>query len=371
MKQPQPNPSGLSRPDTEAPSAVELRHLRYFVALAEAGNFTRAAERMSIAQPTLSQQIRRLEQFVGAPLLQRRPEGVRLTKAGTMLLEASRDVLSLVHWGVSQTRQAAGLEQHRLRMVLPPGLPDILAVRISATLRAAAGAGDAHIVWLETPLDAGFSLIRQRQADAGLGWLTDKPEALPAPLDVMSLGDFEPDVWVPAAHPAARSGSISVGELARMVVIYRPRLLAGGTYDAWTRVLREENPDFEFTDPPFRHSLPLALAFAASTDRSAAVLSTPARAVGAHRNPVRLPRVAGAWDMARVSLEGRPLTATAALVWNGDLPRPLQQILFDAADGFDAANESRVGAGVLHTQQSRRPSATASCSSAIREVAHQ
>ncbi len=66
----------------EAPLAIELRHLRYFVALAEAGSFTRAAERMFIAQPTLSQQIRRLEEIVGAPLLQRRRDGVRRTKAG-------------------------------------------------------------------------------------------------------------------------------------------------------------------------------------------------------------------------------------------------------------------------------------------------
>lgn len=48
---------------------------------------------------------------------------------------------------------------------------------------------------------------------------------------------------------------------------------------------------------------------------------------------IRLPRSAGASDMVRVSIAGHPLTATAALVWNGDLPRPLQQILFDSADG--------------------------------------
>ena len=47
---------------------------------------------------------------------------------------------------------------------------------------------------------------------------------------------------------------------------------------------------------------------------------------------IRLPRPAGTGDMVRVSIDGHPLTATAALVWNGDLPRPLQQILFDTAD---------------------------------------
>jgi DNA-binding MarR family transcriptional regulator len=66
----QPEPVKLPRP-AGAALAIELRHLRYFVALADAGSFTRAAERMFIAQPTLSQQIRRLEEIVGAPLLQR------------------------------------------------------------------------------------------------------------------------------------------------------------------------------------------------------------------------------------------------------------------------------------------------------------
>ena len=49
---------------------------------------------------------------------------------------------------------------------------------------------------------------------------------------------------------------------------------------------------------------------------------------------IRLPRPADTGDMARVSIAGHPLTTTAALVWNGDLPRPLQQILFDTADGL-------------------------------------
>ena len=89
--------------------AIELRHLRYFVALADAGSFTRAAERMFAAQPTLSQQIRRLEEIIGTPLLQRRRDGLRLTKAGAVLLDASRAVLSLVDQEVNRTRQAAGL----------------------------------------------------------------------------------------------------------------------------------------------------------------------------------------------------------------------------------------------------------------------
>src|SRR5262252_4151323 len=87
-------------PGTRAHLGLEFRHLRYLVAVADAGTFTEAAERLFIAQPTLSQQIRRLEEMVGTPLLQRRREGVRLTDAGTVLLEQSRTVLSMVDQGV-------------------------------------------------------------------------------------------------------------------------------------------------------------------------------------------------------------------------------------------------------------------------------
>ncbi|HYB48825.1 MAG TPA: LysR family transcriptional regulator, partial [Streptosporangiaceae bacterium] len=335
-------PAGLCEA-AGAPQAIELRHLRYFAAVADAGSFTHAAERMFIAQPTLSQQIRRLEEIVGTPLLHRRREGLRLTPAGTVLLDASRAVLSLVDHEVNRTRQAAGLGRPRLRVVLPPRLPDALAVEAASALRSAAAAADVELIWMETPLDAEFSLIRQRRADVGLGWLTDRLEALPAPLDLMSIGQFEPDVWVPSQHPAARRGTISLDELARMDVLHGPRRLEPGTYDAWTQVLRTVNPRFEFADPPLRHSLAMALAFAATADRSTAVLTGPGVIAGSLPGLIRMPRVMVSQDMVLAGLEHHPLTATAAMVWNGDLPRPLQQVLFDAADGIAPSAPARSG----------------------------
>jgi DNA-binding transcriptional LysR family regulator len=312
-----------------APAAIELRHLRYFVAVADAGSFTHAADRMFIAQPTLSQQIRRLEEIVGAPLLQRRREGLRLTTAGIVLLDASRNVLSMVDHEVNRTRQAAGLGRQRLRMVVPPRLPDGLAVGAASALRSAAAAADVEVVWLETPLDAEFSLIRQCRADAGLGWLTTSAEALADLLDVMVLGEFEPDVWVPASHPAADRGRIGLGELASMEVIHGPRRVEAGTYDAWARVLRAADPRFEFTDPPLRHSLRMVLAFAASAGKPAAVLTGPTAVTNAPADSGGPSDPAATFGMVRVRVDGHQLTAAAALVWNRDLPRPLQQILFE------------------------------------------
>jgi len=223
------------------PQALELRHLRYFVALADAGSFTRAAEKIFIAQPTLSQQIRRLEEIVGTPLLQRRREGLRLTPAGRVL---------------------------------------------------------------------------------------------PAALEVMTVGEFEPQVWVPSTHPAASRGLISLEELAALPVVHGPRSAHPGTYDAWLAAMRGADPHFEFTDPPFRHSLAMILALTAAGSRPAAVLTGPAVAARVPARPIRPFRLAGTYGMVQVVLQHHPLIASAALVWRGDLPRPLQQLLFDTADSL-------------------------------------
>ncbi len=321
-------------PEERAPQGVELRHLRYFVAVADAGTFTHAAEKMFVAQPTLSQQIRRLEEMVGAPLLQRRREGVRLTDAGTVLLEESRAVLSLVEHGVSRTRQTAGLGRPRLRFVVPPHLPEALAVEAASRLRTTAAAAGVEVTWLEMALDAEFSPVGQRRADAGLGWLTVPGETLPPPLDMMSLGKFAPEVWLPATHPAAPGRVIGLGELAHMDVIHGPRRASSGTYDAWLEVMRASNPRFDFTDPPFRHSLPMTLAFAATASRPTAVLTGPQQRAGAWCAPSQPDAATGAYEMVPARVEHCPLTAAAALVWSGDLPRELQQVLFDTADSI-------------------------------------
>jgi DNA-binding transcriptional LysR family regulator len=322
----------LPDPRDMTPHGVELRHLRYFVAVATAGTFTHAAEQMFIAQPTLSQQIRRLEEMVGTPLLQRRREGVRLTKAGSVLLEECRAVLSLIDHGVSRTRQAAGLGRLRLRFVVPPSLPDDLAVAVASRLGSTAAAAEVEVAWIEAPLDGEFTPVQQRTVDAGLGWLTAAAEGVPAALDMMSLGEFEPGVWLPPTHPSAPGRLIGLDELAAMEVIHGPRRLSPVTYDAWLAVLRAVNPRFDFTDPPFRRSLPMTLAFAADGRRPVAVLTGPRHRLGDRSGPAGSHPAAESAGMVRARIDGSPLTATAALVWSGDLPRQLQQVLFDTAE---------------------------------------
>src|SRR5262245_29927957 len=94
---------------------IELRHLRYFVAVAEELSFTSAAARLSIAQPPLSQQIRQLEQRVGHPLFERRPR-VTLTAAGEALLGSARHTLLHAERTLQSAKRAALGERDTLHV---------------------------------------------------------------------------------------------------------------------------------------------------------------------------------------------------------------------------------------------------------------
>src|SRR4051794_26735064 len=93
---------------------MELRHLRYFVAVAEELHFRRAAERLHMSQPPLSQQIRRLEEEVGAQLLLRNQHRVELTASGAAFLERAREILDAVESAALEARRVQRGEVGRL-----------------------------------------------------------------------------------------------------------------------------------------------------------------------------------------------------------------------------------------------------------------
>src|SRR5215213_8943660 len=144
---------------------IELRHLRYFLAVAEELSFSRAAERLGMAQPPLSQQIQRLEALVGHELFERRPR-VRLTAAGEALLPAARLALDQVERGVEATHRAArgevgavmvGFAASMILSVVPPvvrafrkGFP-----AVDLQLREMSSAGQVAAL-REGQIDVGF-----------------------------------------------------------------------------------------------------------------------------------------------------------------------------------------------------------------------
>ena len=102
-------------------SDLDLRYLRYFVVIAEELNITRAAERLHTVQPSLSQQIHRLEEIVGTPLFYRKKNRLELTEAGHVFLLESRTILRSANHAITLARQAARAEAGNISVGFVPG----------------------------------------------------------------------------------------------------------------------------------------------------------------------------------------------------------------------------------------------------------
>lgn len=111
---------------------MELRHLRYFLAVAEEGHMTRAAERLGIQQPPLSQQIKAMELALGLQLFRRKPRGMELTEAGQNLLVDARSIIAQLEQAEAKAKRTARGEQGKVVVgftssaPLHPFIPDVL-----------------------------------------------------------------------------------------------------------------------------------------------------------------------------------------------------------------------------------------------------
>ena len=97
---------------------MDLRHLRYFIAVAEEQNIGRAATRLHISQPPLTRQIQQLEEELGVLLLNRTPRGVELTQAGELFLEEARNIRSIVEQATERTQRAGQGKLGRLDVAI-------------------------------------------------------------------------------------------------------------------------------------------------------------------------------------------------------------------------------------------------------------
>lgn len=142
---------------------MELRHLRFFVAVAEELNFTRAAERVFVTQPALSRVVRALEAEVGAPLLERSTRRVALTPAGEAFLRLARTVLSTLDEGLRD------LKAERVERTLRVGVTDYaLHARLPDALRALArGLGNVRVRHVEGSTAEQLAALRAGELDVG------------------------------------------------------------------------------------------------------------------------------------------------------------------------------------------------------------
>src|SRR5512135_2642707 len=183
---------------------MELRHLRYFVAVAEELNVRRAAERLHVSQPPLSRQIHDLESEVGAKLFLRSKQGMELTDAGRFLLKEARQILSQSERAV-QLAQAAGRgEAGRLELAYSAAFYDPAYVRAVRVFRKRYPAAELRIrdlltyqqiqELLEKRLDLGYVGLRFPELEKDLAFECVRQGALWAA--------FPPD------HPLARRRSV-------------------------------------------------------------------------------------------------------------------------------------------------------------------
>ncbi|MFE5290076.1 transcriptional regulator CynR [Nocardia sp. NPDC056611] len=176
----------------------ELRHLRYLLAVAEHGNFTRAAEDLHLSQPTLSQQIRQLERLVGVPLLDRTGRSVRLTDAGAVYAEHARRALRELTAADRAVHDVEDLARGTLRLAVTPTFTPYLVGPLIAEFRA--GHPGITLEVSENAQEAMESAILADDIDLGIAFLgTTSPGVEATPL-------FEEDLsLVVGEHSAARS----------------------------------------------------------------------------------------------------------------------------------------------------------------------
>jgi DNA-binding transcriptional LysR family regulator len=208
---------------------MELRHLRYFIAVAEELHFGRAAERLHIAQPPLSRQIRDLEREVGTPLFDRVPRGVELTPAGRAFLPEARLTLAQAERAQRTAQRAARGEVGRLRVGF------VEAATYSGILPDVLGFFRMHLP------DIGISLLEMdpvEQAEAfrdgriDLGILHSPPADADRWLRIEPVYTDALMAAIPAAHRFADRSRVTLANLAGEPFVLFPRYAAPVLYDA-------------------------------------------------------------------------------------------------------------------------------------------
>lgn len=212
---------------------IELRHLRYFIAVAEELHFGHAAARLNISQPPLSQQIQILEQQVGARLLARTNRSVSLTPAGRQFLADSRQILSQVDEAAARAMRLHLGETGELRIGFTSSAPFIKAV--SDTLSSFRQRyPDVHIQTREINTREQISPLNEGLLDLGLMRNTPLPETLAwevilrEPLLAMIHKD----------HPLAVRSAVSLVELAQEPFVFFDPHVGTGLYDEILGLMR-------------------------------------------------------------------------------------------------------------------------------------
>ncbi len=202
---------------------MELRHLRYFIAVAEEGHITRAAERLGMQQPPLSQRVKAIERELDVQLFHRKARGVELTDAGRAFLNNARAVLAQLDHAFDTTRRTARGEEGRISIGIVPASP--FHPFVPRAIRAFREAYPHVSVRLEERLGGELlDLLRSEQIDVAF---TRTPYANQEGLVSNRLLEEPMLVALPSAHALARNGggesTLLLKHLARETfILYGP-----------------------------------------------------------------------------------------------------------------------------------------------------
>lgn len=204
---------------------MELRHLRYFVAVAELGSVSRAAEKLFIAQPPLSTQIKQLEDEVGVKLLVRYPRGVRLTDAGSAFLVEAKDLLARSERAKRLARHSNAPTGGVVRMGYVPSAGHAVLPRMLRRIREVRPDAEIDVAELITPQQV--HALSSGEIDLGLAR---------APITsgrVVAVAELDDPfcLAVPVGHALAGSGPIDLRAASNCTFISSARQRAPAYYD--------------------------------------------------------------------------------------------------------------------------------------------
>ncbi len=208
---------------------VQLRHLEYFVAVAEEGSFSRAAARLYLTQPALSQQIQALERELGGALLDRGTRPLRLTNAGTRLLTEAQRILADVNAAARSAQRAIRGETGDLRIGhVYGGLYDTVLAILRELRRRHPGVG---VSLHQLPAGQQLRALHDDEVDVVLGRLL-QPVDDPS-LVVREFGDDRLTVVLPTDHPLAGGRCVPLDRLADEPFVMFPRRVEPVIFDRY------------------------------------------------------------------------------------------------------------------------------------------
>jgi LysR family transcriptional regulator, benzoate and cis,cis-muconate-responsive activator of ben and cat genes len=194
---------------------MELRHLRYFVAVAETENVTRAATKLHVSQPGLSRQIRDLEDEIGFQLFERSAKSVKLTEAGKVFLTEAQAVLQRAESAVKKARAAAGGTQAEIHVGYAPSL----AVQILPGILRTFQARFPHVRVVLHDLSSEEMLAQLGEKKLHVALTVPPPKKLLRGLDFAELAHYAICVAVAPGNPLAKLKSITLAQVAREPLI--------------------------------------------------------------------------------------------------------------------------------------------------------